>query len=479
MFRPFALCCLIFAVAAPALAGLAPSGPGRVHLEEVITDRKEPTRFGGTVYWSNDTIKRADGSSEMVARADVAIPERRMKVRLLFQNDTGSGLLGQTIQVSFEVPSDFAGGKGVREIQELRMRETETSIGFPFGRAVQKIRDGVFLIGIARDVLTEATSFNRKDWDWITLPLVYGDDQRAQLVIEKGHDGQQAITAMNEQNEKLKLPSGAASVAAAPMREVKMEPKPEPAKPLQRTDPIADAIKKQLDVAPPTKQPSEKGKVGMLLVRRPSMDQVAATHRAFLESLERMKGKLSQCWRPEKDFKGSLRYRVALDKDGKVKSITPFADNKGDNGADRTATTALQSCQPYDIPSSHSSSSLEVVLSQQIEIVPLADAATEQPAKPAILVPDAVKGPHNLTIAELGKLRTQIEKCTTTMQSGSAAAIELNLNPDGSVAPSSRVISSTSPELGRNLLQATYQCQPYSLPAEKYDGWKSVVLEFR
>jgi hypothetical protein len=456
MLRPFALCFLIFVVTAPALAGLAPGGPARAHLEEAVKDRpNEPTRFGGTVHWSNDTIRRADGSPEVVARADVTIPERRLKISLLFQNDTGTGPLGQTIQISFDVPADFAGGKGIRELQELRMREAESSIGIPYGRAVQKIRDGVFLIGVARDVLTAEASFNRRDWDWITLSLVYGDDQRAQLVVGKGHDGQQAITAMNEQNEKLKL-TPSAETAPKPA----VERKPEPPKPVSKAERTFDVNVLR----------------ALLEKRDPTVS--AATRRLFQESLDRITEKLAQCWRPDKTFKGTLRYRVALEKDGKIAKMIPFADNRNDNGIDRIATAALQSCQPYAIPASYRSSNFfEVVLTQGVEIVSLADIPPEQ-GKPLPAAVRLANDPSNLASSEREKLAAQVRKCVPTLEPGSMAEIDLRLNVDGSVAPTSKVVSSTTPGLGQRLLQATFQCQPYLLPAEKYDAWKAIVLDF-
>ncbi|MBR0752615.1 hypothetical protein JQ604_10505 [Bradyrhizobium jicamae] len=422
----------------------------------------------------------------MVARADVAIPERRMKVSLVFQNDTGSGLLGQTVQVSFFVPADFAGGKGVREIQELRMRQTETSIGIPFGRAVQKISDGVFLIGVARDVLTEATSFNRKDWDWITLPLIYGDDQHAQLVVEKGHDGQQAITAMNEQNEKLKLQPQAApaSAATASTQSPKIEKKPPPAK--DRTfgvERIAELLNRPAGAAGKTSPAQQQGSspipkyiVGYMVPKDPAA--AAATRRAFLESVDRVRDSLSKCWRPDKDFKGTLRYRVAIDKDGKVTKVIPFADNKSDPGMQRAANAAIEACQPYVMPISYKNwDSLEVELSQRVDVASAAIVPSENDAKELKVLTVNTNGPLSPSHQEILDLATKIKACLKTNGSG-MSGLELHLNRDGSVAPGSRIVSSPTPEIGQNLLQATFDCQPYPLQTEKYEGWKVMFIQF-
>jgi hypothetical protein len=86
--------------------------------------------------------------------------------------------------------------------------------------------------------------------------------------------------------------------------------------------------------------------------------------------------------------------------------------------------------------------------------------------------------PSNLASSEREKLAAQVRKCVPTLEPGSMAEIDLRLNVDGSVAPTSKVVSSTTPGLGQRLLQATFQCQPYLLPAEKYDAWKAIVLDF-
>jgi len=63
--------------------------------------------------------------------------------------------------------------------------------------------------------------------------------------------------------------------------------------------------------------------------------------------------------------------------------------------------------------------------------------------------------------------------------SKSNTELELHLNRDGTVArDSTKIISAATPEIGRITLEATFQCQPYLLPAEKYDAWKAVVLVF-
>jgi hypothetical protein len=38
--------------------------------------------------------------------------------------------------------------------------------------------------------------------------------------------------------------------------------------------------------------------------------------------------------------------------------------------------------------------------------------------------------------------------------------------------------TAATPEIGRTTLEATFQSQPYLLPAEKYDAWKAVGLVF-
>ncbi len=186
----------------------------------------------------------------------------------------------------------------------------------------------------------------------------------------------------------------------------------------------------------------------------------------FTQSLDRMKKSLSKCWRPHRNFKGSLSFNLTLEKDGKIRNIMRFVGSKNDTADERRAIAAIKSCQPYVVPPSYRNwDDLDVVLARHVEIFSHADMRAPT-AKPT------------LTSEEIAKLRKQVAACTKTSDFESETELELHLNRDGSVAPSSKIISAATQEIGRNILDAAVKCQPYSLPAEKYDVWKAMILVF-
>jgi len=199
----------------------------------------------------------------------------------------------------------------------------------------------------------------------------------------------------------------------------------------------------------------------------------AQIKRELTQSLVRMKKSLSKCWRPDNSFNGSLSFRLTLDKDGNVKNIMRFVGDNTDTAIEKTAVAAIQSCQPYVLGTSHRHSmSMDVVLTRQIEI--FSDAA---PVEQKNIIPAPIPKP-TLTSEEIAGLRKQVAACTKANDFESETELELHLNRDGTVAPNSKIISGATPELGRNLLDAAVKCQPYLLPAAKYDAWKAIILVF-
>lgn len=202
----------------------------------------------------------------------------------------------------------------------------------------------------------------------------------------------------------------------------------------------------------------------------------AQIKREFTRSLDRVKKSLSKCWRPDESFKGSLSFRLILDKDGNVKNIMRFVGENTDTAIEKTAIAAIQSCQPYVVRTSHRHSIfMDVVLTRQIEI--FSDPA---PAEQQNIIPARLQKP-TLTDQEIASLAKKVAACIkkSDFDSKSDTELELHLNRDGTVARgATKILSAATPEVGRITLEATFRCQPYLLPAEKYDAWKAMVLVF-
>jgi outer membrane biosynthesis protein TonB len=121
-----------------------------------------------------------------------------------------------------------------------------------------------------------------------------------------------------------------------------------------------------------------------------------------------------------------------------------------------------------------------------------ADApADAQPSASDISVRSAGLG-TGLTLSEIDALRTQIEKCWT-VPAGAPYAEELivtlrvRLNQDGSLSSAPEIVDQvkyrTSPNRYYRVavdsaVRAVLRCAPYSMPVEKYDVWRTVMIDF-
>lgn len=92
-----------------------------------------------------------------------------------------------------------------------------------------------------------------------------------------------------------------------------------------------------------------------------------------------------------------------------------------------------------------------------------------------------------MTQSELDGLRSQISRCWNPPigaadAEGLLVRVKMYLNRDGTVASPPKVENSSSNPFFRaaadSARRAVLRCQPYSLPADKYDAWQEVIMNF-
>jgi len=122
------------------------------------------------------------------------------------------------------------------------------------------------------------------------------------------------------------------------------------------------------------------------------------------------------------------------------------------------------------------------------------DAANEpKPVEPSEQAPKKkVRGQSNgtdiaMSVNEIDALRARIADCWTPPPGGLGAdeivvKIRLKLNEDGTLVGYPTVANSgASPffqAAADSAVRAVYQCQPYTLPSEKYALWRDMILNF-
>jgi len=152
-------------------------------------------RYVGSALWRTETVSPGSGlAPELAIRADVEIPERRMRMTWSLRRNTDKALpASHTIEVMFMLPADFAEG-GIGNVPGMLMKQNEQARGVPLAGIAVKVTNGYFLIGLsAVDVDVQRNIQMLKERDWFDIPLVYATGKRAILAIEKGSPGSRAF----------------------------------------------------------------------------------------------------------------------------------------------------------------------------------------------------------------------------------------------------------------------------------------------
>ena len=173
---------------------VAPVGQRVVLYDEDPNDPKGK-QYVGSVVWRTEQIKGAAGQpADIAVRADIEIPDRKFKMSMSFRRNTDASLpASHTAELTFTLPSDFAGG-GVSNVPGILMKQNEQARGLPLSGLAVKVTDGFFLVGLSNVDAERARNIQLlKERSWFDIPLVYVNKQRAIIAIEKGPPGERAF----------------------------------------------------------------------------------------------------------------------------------------------------------------------------------------------------------------------------------------------------------------------------------------------
>ena len=127
-------------------------------------------------------------------RADIDIPDRKFKMTMSFRRNTDSSLpASHTAELTFILPQDFANG-GVGNVPGILMKSNEQARGTPLAGLAVKVTDGFFLVGLSNVDADRSRNLQLlKERSWFDVPLVYTNQRRAIIAIEKGAPGERAF----------------------------------------------------------------------------------------------------------------------------------------------------------------------------------------------------------------------------------------------------------------------------------------------
>ncbi len=178
----------------------AANAPAAAVAQKVVLYDEDPNnpqgkRYVGSAIWRTETVSPGPGlAPELAVRADVEIPERRMRMTWSLRRNTDKALpASHTIEIMFTLPADFDQG-GIANVPGVLMKQSEQARGVPLAGLAVKVTNGYFLIGLsAVDIDVQRNIQFLKERDWFDIPIVYTSGKRAILALEKGTPGIRAF----------------------------------------------------------------------------------------------------------------------------------------------------------------------------------------------------------------------------------------------------------------------------------------------
>jgi hypothetical protein len=177
----------------PQISGAAAQ---RVVLYEEDPEDPQGKRFTGTVLWRTEVKSVTPGRSpETVLRADIDIPDRKMGVTWTLRRNTDPSLpASHTIEIVFNMPPDTPTG-GVYKVPGVLMKQSEQTRGVPLAGVAAEMPPAYFLIGLSSVETDVGRNIQLlKERSWFDIPIVYKNNRRAILAMEKGGPGEQAFS---------------------------------------------------------------------------------------------------------------------------------------------------------------------------------------------------------------------------------------------------------------------------------------------
>ncbi|NPV24074.1 caspase family protein [Bradyrhizobium sp. 81013] len=165
--------------------------PGLAVLYDEDPSDPQGRRYPGSVTWRTETIKSPQSGRPMpVIRAEIDIPDRRLKVSLqLRRNDDPALPASHIAELTFRPAADFVGG-GISNVPGILMKTEEKARGTPIAGLAVKITESSFLVGFS-NVEADRTRNQQllASRGWFDIPVVYTSQRRGILAIGKGPSG--------------------------------------------------------------------------------------------------------------------------------------------------------------------------------------------------------------------------------------------------------------------------------------------------
>jgi hypothetical protein len=184
----------------PGTAAAPGTQSGPAVAQRVVLYEEDPAdpagkRFVGSAIWRTEMVSPGPNQPpELAVRADVEIPERKIAMTWSLRRNTDPGLpASHTVEIMFKLPPDFPSGT-ISNVPGILMKQAEQTRGVPLAGLAVKVTNGFFLIGLsAAEADRERNIQLLKERSWFDIPVVYANNRRAILALEKGTPGERVF----------------------------------------------------------------------------------------------------------------------------------------------------------------------------------------------------------------------------------------------------------------------------------------------
>jgi len=152
-------------------------------------------QYNGTVTWQADSVSPRQGlASDIVVKADLAIPQRQMSVAMSFRRNTDQTVSASHVfELRFNAPSDPPHGE-ISKVQGLALKQSEKVRGSLLAGQALKVMPGYFLVTLSPTQPDMQRNLKLlKEASWFDIMFLYSNGNRAILAIEKGTAGEKAF----------------------------------------------------------------------------------------------------------------------------------------------------------------------------------------------------------------------------------------------------------------------------------------------
>jgi hypothetical protein len=173
---------------------LAPVAQMAVLYEE---DPNDPMgkRLAGSAIWQAESISPEPGQPpELAIRVDVEIPERNLAMTMSIRRNQDPSLpASHTFDIMFKAPSDSV-FSDVANVPGILMKPSEQSRGVPLRGLTVRVTTGVFMAGLSSVNADKERNISLlKEHSWFDIPLVFRNNRRAIIALEKGRPGERVF----------------------------------------------------------------------------------------------------------------------------------------------------------------------------------------------------------------------------------------------------------------------------------------------